>query len=273
MRSIRLLALDVDGTLLRSDGTVAEADREAIAAASARGVAVTLATGRLSSSAMPFARALGLDVPLVCADGAVLFCPTRSVALVETALSAQGLATFLALLSGHLLAPFVCTHEAICGAAFDRDRFPFVTGWTDRFVARDPSASPSVLAPVTAIGVGPASAVAAVHEAWQADAGLADDIAVFPIRTTDHWVVRLTPRGCSKAVGLALLAERLGILAAEVAAVGDWHNDLSMLAWAGRSFAMGQAPPEVREVAKHSLRATAETGGGVAEALEWLDRQ
>src|SRR5436190_24045 len=122
MAPIRLLALDVDGTLLRSDGTVAEVDRQAIAAALARGIGITLST--------------------------------------------------------------------------------------DRFVTDD---DPVGGAPITAIGVGPADAVTAVHEALLADPGMPDDLAVFPIRTTEHWVVRLSPGGCSKAVGLANLADRLGI--------------------------------------------------------------
>jgi hydroxymethylpyrimidine pyrophosphatase-like HAD family hydrolase len=271
MAPIRLLALDVDGTLLRSDGTVAEADREAIAGALARGIGITLATGRLSSSALPFARALGLEVPLVCADGAVLFCPTRAIPLVETPLSSNGLASFLAELRGQTLAPFVFSHEAVCGAAADFERFPFVSGWTDRFVTdADPVGG---RAPITAIGVGPAEAVTAAHEALLADPAMPDDLAVFPIRTTDHWVVRLSPGGCSKAVGLANLADRLGIPCEEVAAVGDWYNDIAMLSWAGRSFAMGQAPAEVKEVAQRALRATAETGGAVAEALACLEAE
>jgi Cof subfamily protein (haloacid dehalogenase superfamily) len=273
MRPIRLLAIDVDGTLLRSDGTVAESDRAAIAAALASGIAITLATGRLSSSAMPFARTLALEVPLICADGAVLFCPNRAVPLVERPLAPAGLSHFLSLLRTHALAPFVFTHDAVCGSSADLARFPFVSGWTDQVVARDPLPEPGdpTAAAITAIGVGPAAAVAAVHEGLQADPGVDDDVAVFPIRTTDHWVIRLSPGGCTKAVGLALLADRLAIAPDEVAAIGDWYNDVPMLTWAGRSFAMGQAPPEVKEAAKHSLRATAETGGAVAEALEWLN--
>jgi Cof subfamily protein (haloacid dehalogenase superfamily) len=269
MPRTRLLALDVDGTLLRSDGTVAEADRAAIATLLASGTAVTLATGRLSSSALPVARALALDVPLVCADGAVLFCPNRVVPLVERPLSAAGLAAFLGLLRDHTLTPFLFSHEAVCGAAADLQRFPWVSGWTDRFVAHEGEGAGPASA-ITAIGVGSASAVASVREALRSHPGVADDVAAFPIGTTGHWVVRLSPGGCTKAVGLALLAERLSITAAEVAAIGDWYNDVAMLAWAGRSFAMGQAPAEVRDAATHSLRATAETGGGVAEALEWL---
>jgi Cof subfamily protein (haloacid dehalogenase superfamily) len=271
MPPIRLLALDVDGTLLRSDGTVAEADRRAIAAALASGIAVTLATGRLSSSALPFARALALEVPLVCADGAVLFCPTRNVPLIETPLATHGLSTFLALTRTHQLAPFLFNHEAVCGAASDLDRYPWVSGWTDRFVSHEgdglPHGGPAL---ITAIGVGRAEPIAAVHEALKADPAVADEVIVYPIRTTDTWVVRLSPGGCSKAVGLGVLAQRLGISAAEVVAVGDWYNDVPMLAWAGRSFAMGQAPAEVKDAATHLLRSTAETGGAVAEALEML---
>jgi Cof subfamily protein (haloacid dehalogenase superfamily) len=271
MPPIRLLALDVDGTLLRSDGTVADADRRAIAAALERGIAVTLATGRLSSSALPFARSLALEVPLVCADGAVLFCPNRAVPLVETPLASTGLSTFLGLARTHQLAPFLFSHEAVCGAAGDLDRYPWVSGWTDRFVdhgqAGFPDGGPAL---ITAIGVGRAEPVAAVHEALKADPAVADEVMVFPIRTTDAWVVRLSPGGCSKAVGLAVLAERLGITAAEVVAVGDWYNDVPMLAWAGRSFAMGQAPDQVKDAATHLLRSTAATGGAVAEALSML---
>jgi hydroxymethylpyrimidine pyrophosphatase-like HAD family hydrolase len=56
----------------------------------------------------------------------------------------------------------------------------------------------------------------------------------------------------------------------ETAAVGDWHNDLPLLAWAGASFAMGHAPAEVAAAAGHRLIATSKRGGGVAEALDLL---
>ena len=276
MNNIRLIAIDVDGTLLRNDGTVAEEDQAAIATARSRGVTVTLATGRLSSSAMPFARALGLEAPLVCADGAVLFCPTRGIPLSQTPLGIPGLTSLLHCLRDQTLAPFVFTHEAVCGAPEDFDRFPFVAGWTpmraphadlERAVA-----AAGTLAPITAIGVGPEAAVLAAETAMRADPAIADEVAVFPIRTTDHWVVRLTPSGCSKALGLAQVARKLAVSAAEVATIGDWYNDISMLEWAGSSFAMGQAPDEVKRSAKRRLRATAETGGAVAEALSQLMR-
>jgi hydroxymethylpyrimidine pyrophosphatase-like HAD family hydrolase len=274
--TLRLIAVDVDGTLLRSDGTVAPEDRAAIAAALERGIAVTLATGRLSSSAIPYARELALQVPLVCADGAVLFCPTRCIPLSQRPLAVAGLNRLLGCLRDEALAPFVFTHEAVCGAADDFNRFPFVAGWTPMRAPHDDlavaAAAAGLLAPITAIGVGSELAVLRAHERLRADPSVADELAVFPIRTTEHWVLRLTPGGCSKAQGLAQVTEQLAISPSEVVAIGDWYNDVSMLKWAGQSFAMGQAPDEVKEAAKHALRSTAETGGAVAEALAYLDR-
>jgi hydroxymethylpyrimidine pyrophosphatase-like HAD family hydrolase len=274
MNQVRLLAIDVDGTLLRTDGTLAPEDRDAIATALDRGVAVTLATGRLSSSALPFARALALEAPLVCADGAVLFCPTRCVPLVQMPLAGPGLVSLLRYLREGGLAPFVFTHEAVCGAAPDFERFPFVAGWTPLRAPHDDldlaATADGTLAPITAIGAGPEEAVLLVEQRLRADATVADEVMSFPIRTTPHWVVRLSPGGCSKAQGLARLAQQMQISAAEVAVIGDFYNDISMLQWAGHSFAMGQAPLEVKQAARVSLEATAETGGGVAEVLRRL---
>jgi HAD superfamily hydrolase (TIGR01484 family) len=271
MKQPRLIAIDVDGTLLRNDGTVAPADREAIAAALAGGVAVTLATGRLSSSALPVARELALEAPLVCADGAVLFCPTRGIPLSQTPLGAPGLVRLLGGLRAQALAPFIFTHEAVCGAAADFERFSFVAGWTPMRAAHDDleraAAAAGLFAPITAIGVGPEEDVLRAEASLRADPAIGDELNIFPIRTTPHWVLRLTPSGCTKALGLAEVARQLAISADQVVAIGDWYNDIPMLEWAGLSFAMGQAPAEVQRAARQTLRATAETGGAIAEAL------
>jgi hydroxymethylpyrimidine pyrophosphatase-like HAD family hydrolase len=265
---VRLLAVDVDGTLLRTDGTIAPEDRAAIGRALAAGVAVTLATGRLSSSTLPVARELSLAAPLVCADGAVLFCPTRQVPLDQIPLAPAGVARLLHCLEEQGLAPFVFSHEAVCGSPRDFARFPFVAGWTPLLDPRDDFSR--VPPPITAIGVGPEQAVLAAHEALRADPATSDELSVFPIRTTSHWVLRLAPSNCSKATGLERLARRLGIAPDDVAAIGDWYNDVPMLSWARRSFAMGHAPDDVKQAAKHTLTSTAMTGGAVAEALESL---
>ena len=86
----------------------------------------------------------------------------------------------------------------------------------------------------------------------------------------DIGVVRSFGGACTKAAGLAYVSAQLGLRADEVAVVGDWYNDLSMFAWAGRSFAMAGAPDEIREAATDNLQAVAGNGGGVAEAIDQL---
>ena len=271
MATARLLAIDLDGTLLRSDGTMAPQDQEAIAAVRADGMAVTLATGRLSSSALPFAHALGLADPLVCADGAVLFCPTRGAPLDLMALPTATLSRLLVYLRRVDLSPFFFTHDTVLGAASHAARFPFVAGWTPNVVAfNDLDAASAGGDVITAIGLGSEASVLAAEVALNEDPAVRGDVIVFPLRPTDHWVVRLAPRGCNKAAGLERLVRRLGLGPNDVAAIGDWHNDLAMLRWAGFSFAMGQAPPEVKRAAGRTLCATASMGGGVAEAIEHL---
>lgn len=264
-----LIAIDIDGTILRTDGEIAPEDRAAIAAALAAGAAVTLATGRLTSSTIPVARALGLERPLVCADGAVVFCPQLQEPLEQTTLAPPALASLLGCLEAQALAPFFFSHGAVHGEPAQLARFPWLDGWTSNVVPCDDLgalAARSAQGTVTAIGIGGETAVRAA-EATLCASVAADDVAVFPIGATGSWVLRLTPAGCNKASGLSRLAGRLGIDVSRVAVIGDWYNDIPMFEWAGHSFAMGHAPEEVRRTARHQLTATAATGGGVAEAL------
>lgn len=272
MSRSRLLALDVDGTLLRSDGEVAAADRAAIVRANAAGIIVTLATGRLSSSTLPVAHDLALVAPLVCADGAVLYCPQRCEPLSLVTLAARALDAFLACIDDCALAPFVFTHDAIYGEDAAVARYPWVAGWTPNIILTNgdaAAASPADI--VTAIGIGTERAARDAAELLQqAPAASGQDLTVFPIGATGAWVVRIVPPGCSKSDGLERLCTRLGVTAADVVAVGDGYNDIPMLTWAGLSFAMGQAPKAVKAAAKQAVGSTAQTGGAVAEIVAHL---
>lgn len=271
-RPNRLLAVDLDGTLVRSDGLILAIDRAAIDRARSAGAAVTIATGRLAPSAVAAARSLGLDLPVILADGAAFACP-RTGRLLESARIAEGaLRTLLAVSGAHALVPFVGLADRILAGASGRALAGYVAGWSPRvvFVDRFDEAlgDGSV---VMILALGGEEAVAAALASAERSPGAAVQLATFPLGESGSWALRAQPRRASKGAALARLAARLGIPRARVGAVGDSRNDLSMLAWAGASFAMGHAPPEVRREATCVLRATAETGGGVAEAVErWL---
>lgn len=269
----RLLAVDLDGTLLTAGGSVDPRDAAAIAGARAAGVVVTLATGRMAGGALGIARALGLTAPLICADGGLLACARSGAALAQRCLDDGALDGILAELRANTLAPFVLGGDEAYGDVTGRAVVGHVASWAPVRVHRLPlEQAPAWRArgALLVLGVGPERAARAAAVCLQAPSDLSLDVAAFPL-DADTWAVRARPPGYSKGQALAALAARLGVPRAGVAAIGDWLNDVSMLAWAGRSFAMGHAPPEVKEAARETLDATAETGGGVAEALaRWL---
>ncbi|RYJ02371.1 MAG: HAD family phosphatase, partial [Actinomycetales bacterium] len=79
----------------------------------------------------------------------------------------------------------------------------------------------------------------------------------------------IAPDGVSKASGLDVLCGRFGIDPADVLAVGDGHNDLEMLRWAGRGVAMGQAPPDLLDVAD-DVTGSVHEDGLAAELRRWV---
>jgi hydroxymethylpyrimidine pyrophosphatase-like HAD family hydrolase len=263
----RLLAIDLDGTLVGATGAIDAEDLAAIARAQRLGISVVLATGRLASGALPHARALALRDPMICADGRVLACGRTGAALEQQTIAPAAASAVLRAIHAHGLAPFAFLADAIHGdSAFAHDAH-CVRGWTDdvRWHAPLFAAEPwQELGLVIALGIGPRrSALAAARTLTQAHSD-AIEVGAFPL-ADGVWAVRAQAPACSKGVALASLAARLDVARSDVAAIGDWWNDLPMLAWAGRSFAMEHAPAGVCDAASHVVPSVAAAIG------LWLD--
>lgn len=267
----RLLCLDLDGTLLAPDGSIAPRDRAALEHARREGVLVTIATGRMVSGALPTARALGIDLPIICADGGVIVSGSSGAEIEHRPIPRPTLAACLATALKHALQPLVFLADAIHGTEASRPLAPYLDAWSERVAFHDQLDATAPLDRVLLLlALGAQPAVDAACAALDRDHGQVVATSSFPWGS-QLFAVRAQPHGCAKGTALAWLAARLGIAREHVAAVGDWLNDISMLSWAGRSFAMGHAPDSVRAAATDTLASTAATGGGVAEAIErWL---
>lgn len=269
-----LFATDLDGTLVDREDGIHPRDAAAIAAARKRGVFVTIATGRLTSKTHPVAKALQLDTPLVCADGGVLACGATERILrkrfVRAEIAEEVLETFHAV----NLASCLMTHDVIHVCRRDEAHHRYLRGWSHAITQHADVRSAVTWreepeAAIMLIGIG---------DAASADTAIAQlalhtsevDIVSFDAITGAR-VVRVMARGASKGAALSDLADELEIEASHVAVAGDWLNDLSMFAYAGRSFAMPHAPPEVRAAATHALEHDVAQRGAFADALEeWL---
>jgi hydroxymethylpyrimidine pyrophosphatase-like HAD family hydrolase len=264
-----LVVLDLDGTVVPyADEHVAPSPRvqAAVAATLRAGVPVIVATGRAVWSALPTAADLGLHgVELVCSNGAVVYDPDSATVLHAVTIDPGPAARALAGRSPDLTFAVENGTEGFrTTAGFPRDfpsRFLDTTSLQDlvahpttRLVARAEAAQPD-------FEIYGAAADAARELCGEV---LDPDVYGWEIGYTG-WIDVMAP-GVTKATGAAMLAADLGVDPSGVLAVGDGENDLPLFEWAGRSVAMGQAPPTVRAGADEVTESV--THDGAALVLE-----
>jgi HAD superfamily hydrolase (TIGR01484 family) len=246
-----IVALDIDGTLLRwveGEGQtyeqVPQATYDAVHRALAAGCHVVLASGRSPHGMTRIADLLGLPATdadrlwVVASNGAVVFrYPPLEVVHEETFDARPAVHAVLAEHPQALVAveergvgyrvnrPF--PPGELSGELIETEVAEMVAQHVSRVIIRDPDATVEEFVALAArLGLHGTDYVVG----WTA------------------WL-DLSPVGVSKASGLAMVAEELGVAQADVLAIGDGRNDIEMLRWAGRGVAMGQAVEEVREAA------------------------
>lgn len=256
--SIRLIAIDLDGTLLGATHTISAPNAAAIAACQSRGIAVLLATGRMFASARAFARQLDLRGPQITLNGAVLGDPQHSALHIRAALAPAELAAVLAVLAVYEI-PFAIFGPDTIYVEPDTPQVGILAAYGEPPAVPLPRAEllllPAPIKVLTFLNPGPRDD--------ELRAALAHRVEV--VRTGNQFFEFLAP-STSKGAALAEIARQRGVARDEILAIGDSDNDLSMFAIAGTSIAMGGAAAHVQ------ARATAVTAScaddGVARALE-----
>jgi Cof subfamily protein (haloacid dehalogenase superfamily) len=259
----QLIALDLDGTVIDHDLVIHPDVRETIAAVQARGIHVTLATGRMFGAAMPFARELGIRAPIICYQGALVRHPLTGATLHHAAMPADLAAEAVSELLDADIFVIAYVNDVHHIAARRPELEPYlafhpeeteivITPDLDRLVARVP--------PTKLLFVADPPVVE--RELARLIARFGDTLAI----VRSHAIFgELTAPHVSKGHALATLAQSLGTPREAVMAIGDQENDLSMITWAGLGLAMGNAPPAVRARAHAVLPTVSEAG--VAHAL------
>src|SRR4051794_21837720 len=258
---IGLVALDIDGTLVGDDLIIGPDTIAAVSAARRRGVVVTLVTGRMVSSAMRFARELGLDAPLVGYQGGLIRAMPDEGShrigrlLLHTPLPAAVAREIVEWTRSMGLDPHLNRLERFILRADD----PHADDYSSFMGAR------AELAPdlITAIRH-PITKVLAV-----ADPPIPTDVAplarerfagVADVTISHPRFLEFVAPGVSKGRAIRWLARRLRVPLGATLAIGDQWNDLEMLAEVGHGAAMPTAPAEVRAVARYIAPSLTEEG-------------
>lgn len=268
----KLLAVDLDGTLLDHQGNPHPRDLRALREAKRAGVAVSIVTGRLYSGTRPSAIAARIDGPVGCADGSHIVRVHDNATLVHHGLTGTGAHRLRAAVNASRPATFVFASDRIVHDSAGHDYLTYLSTWSHDLVHTEAIHEHDVWdlpsGPTAIVCVGSSEQIHAVVHAIHAEARETVQVAAFPIRRLDQWGLVARAAGGNKGTALRWLAEHSGCTLAETVCVGDWLNDVPMFQVAGRSFAMGHAPPEVKDAATDTLDETSEAGGGVAKAIE-----
>jgi Cof subfamily protein (haloacid dehalogenase superfamily) len=249
---IRLIALDIDGTIIGDDHEIATRTIRAVRGAMDRDVAVSLVTGRMVSSAMRFARELGLTGPIVGYQGGLIRAmpppDSRRLGrlLMHTPLPSDVARRILAWTRDRGLDPHVNHLERFILRADDpkADDYSAFMGARAELVPDLLEAIDHPVTKVLAVGEPPVP-VEVAPEARAEFAGLADVTISHP-----RFLEFVAP-GVSKGRAIRYLARRLRIPLAATLAIGDQWNDLEMIAEVGHGTAMPSAPPAVRATARY----------------------
>jgi Cof subfamily protein (haloacid dehalogenase superfamily) len=270
---IRLIAIDIDGTLLNSQFRISEEDLQALRRADHQGIEVILVTGRRHAFALPIAQQLGFDLWLISSNGAV----TRSLQGEAFHRDLLPATTCLELCSAmqEFRGNMVVTFDKESKGALVLERMDELTSsirhWLEKnmhyieFVV--PIEKALVADPVQAMFCGTISRMQAAVRTIES-APMRDKITVvrteYPVR--DLCIVDVLNRDCSKGHGLERWANYRGIPREQVMAIGDNFNDQEMLAFAGTPVIMGNACEELKA---RGWRVTGRNDeNGVASAVE-----
>jgi Cof subfamily protein (haloacid dehalogenase superfamily) len=271
--AVKLIALDIDGTLLDSRWTLPEANRAAIAEATRRGIEVALVTGRRYDFAMTIALQIGAPLTMIVSNGAIIRTQdgeTHLRHLLPRATAARVL---------EITRPW----RDSTGVIFDRPRENQVI--LEIFATDDPIRSSYYARNKEFIGqavplescltedplqvmlsgkVDSMREVEAVLRAAEAAEGFKVASTVYESR--DFSMIDVIHPQCSKGAALAEWATLRGLARDEIMAVGDNHNDLEMLSFAGVPVVMGNCVPELRNFGWHETASN--DHNGVAAAIE-----
>jgi hypothetical protein len=257
-----LIACDLDGTLLRSDGTLDDRTRLALARVHEAGGGVVICTARPARWLSPLAPALGPSTISICANGGVVWDIGADVALDCTPLAPERARRVVALID-----------DAIPGGAWAVER-PNGFGREPAYWSRWPTPADVVFAPVDELVSEPAVKLMLRHDAFLADELLAraravvGDLAELSHSNSADTLLEIAAPGVSKASALERLCARREIDRGEVIAFGDMPNDLPMLRWAGHAVAVANAHPDVLAAADEVTASNDESG--VAQVIERL---
>jgi Cof subfamily protein (haloacid dehalogenase superfamily) len=272
--SLRLIAIDIDGTLLSPEFHISETDLATLRRVHAEGIEIILVTGRRHTFALPIAQQLGFDLWLISSNGAI----TRSLAgetfhrdlLPEP--TCRELLRVMQEFRGQTVLTFDSNaHDNNASRPIVIERLDQLEGSIQRWLEKNmqcirfvvPIENALTTDPVQAMFCGPVARMQRVLQVL-GSCGLPITVLRTEYPGRDLSIIDVLNAGCSKGHALERWANHRAITREQVMAIGDNYNDIEMLAFAGHPFIMGNASEELRGRGWKLTRSNAESGVSAA---------
>lgn len=259
MVKYRLIATDLDGTLLGKDKRPTPSVVGSLRRARDRGVHIAIASGRMTCTQRDLAREMGLDCSMISYNGSVVVQEDGTT--VENDLDADAMMDIIEYCydRGYYVQTY---RDDVIFTDMDSPMLRSdMDSWSAEIRFGDLREMEPMSAPKVVIVVDPSMTPGIMHNIQAMHPSLS-------VTQSSPYVVEIMPPGIDKSYGLRMVCERLGIDREEVVAFGDNKNDISMIGWAGLGVAVANAVDELKDVA--DVVASGEMSDGVQEVLDRL---
>jgi Cof subfamily protein (haloacid dehalogenase superfamily) len=270
---VRLIALDIDGTLLDSRWQLSEANRAAVAEATRRGIEVALVTGRRYDFAMPIAHQFSCPLTMIVNNGALIRTAdgeTQLRHLLDQSSARSVLAATKPWREGTAVIFDRSVENQIMLESLREDdsiRYAYYKRNLEHIGIASPLENSLTEDPIQVMFSGTVAEMRAIESILRAaDFASGYRLAVTLYEPRDFAMIDVLPANCTKGRSLSEWASRQGLQRDEILAVGDNHNDLEMLQVAGIPVVMANGVPELKTHGWHETLSNDESG--VAAAIE-----
>jgi hypothetical protein len=281
MSSVRLIAIDIDGTLLDSNFQVSASNLETLRRANSLGIEIALATGRRHTFALPVAQALAFNVTLISSNGAITKTSDGTL-FHRDPLPLPAVLELIAHMT-EFRRNLVVTFDGEDEGSLVLETLDELNGSIKRWLEKNaqhlrfvqPIESGLNSDPIQAMFCGTVERMLAAQTHLKKNKALLTRITALKTQydARDLCMVDILNKGCTKGAALQRWAAFKGYHPAEVMAIGDNYNDIEMLEFAGHAYIMGNATEELRERGWQTTLSNNENGVAIAveSALEGLE--
>lgn len=260
-KSIQLIALDLDGTLLNSEKQISQATASILRDAKCQGLDIVLATARPPRSVLPFYSLLGLETPMINYNGALVYQPLETRVILHKPLESQT-ARKVVTLARQIVPDIAVSAEILDKWYTDRNDPRYLTETAQTH-------QPDKIAPLEQFLSRPITKLLLLSEARNINAVRERLETALPYQVglvqTEDYLLQVMNIRASKVQALRAVASELQVKRQQIMAIGDNANDVGMLQWAAIGVAMGNAPGSVQALA--DMVTDHNDAEGVAQAI------